>query len=96
MTPCNEKKFYLNNGKLDLSSLGEDTSSNEKEKPKPQIEDYELVEIQSNNITATLEEMALMFEEDTKEDKNGLEAECQNAFSSDRLKREMKEFGIDK
>ena len=101
MTPCNENKFYLNNGRLDLSSLNEDISKNKIDQAKPQIEDRELVELQSNNITATLEEMALMFEEEPKEPKEAkeikddLEDECTKAFSSERIKQEMKEFGID-
>jgi len=103
MTPCNKKKFYLNNGRLDLSSLSENIDKNriqeaepQLEKVKPQIEDRELAELQSNNIAVTLEEMALMFEEEPKVDKEDLEEECTKAFSPERLREEMKEFGIDK
>ena len=96
MTACNKKDFYLKNGRLDLSSLNEDISKNKTEEAKPHIEDRELVELQSNNIAATLEEMALMFEEGPQKEEDVLENECTKAFSSERLKEEMKEFGIDK
>ena len=99
MTPCNKDEFYLKNGRLDLSSLDKKVCKNEIEQVKPQIDDGELLELQSNNITTTLEEMALMFEEDSKDVKKVKEVpnnEWVRAFSPKRLKEEMQEFGIDK
>ena len=101
MAPRTGSKFYLNNGRLDLSTLNEDVEMIKQEKQVMQITDQELMDLQESNPATALQEMALMFEvdevlEEDLEVPNDLpvkmEDEFTKAFNEERLEEEMQEF----
>ena len=102
MAPRIEKKFYLNNGRLDLSSLSEYIQMPKQENSMMEITDRELLDLQEGGTLTTLEEMALMFEtEEVVADQEvpsappvQIEDEFTKAFNEKRLQEEMQEFGI--
>ncbi len=105
MAPDQGCEFYLNNGRLDLSSLSEEIHENQGDDSQPLIKDSELTAIQRNDydITVTLETLASIFQEDSLAEKQNTEPlnddyqkKLDKAFNLKRLQEEMKEFGIDK
>ena len=79
-----EQDYYLKDGKLDLSLLNEAMPQEPVQEYSTILEDIESMQMSDKDISATLEEMALIFE---KED------EFKKAFNKERLEEEMKEFG---
>lgn len=84
-----EKDMYLKDGRLDLTILNEAlvkplTQEKDQEDYNSILDDLESIELKDEDISATLREMAMIFE---KED------EYKKAFNSDRLEQEKKEFG---
>lgn len=105
MAPYTGSKFYLNNGRLDLSGLDKENHVASKEEPVMEITDRELVDLQENNTASTLEEMALMFEtQETlvkapkvpRSSSVKIEDEFTKAFNEQRLQEEIQEFGVKK
>ena len=110
MAPGAGSKFYLSNGRLDLSILNEDVKMIPQEDRVMEITDQELMDLQESNPATALQEMALMFEveealeEDQIEEQEGLkdlkdlpvqiEDEFIKVFNDERLQEEMQEFGI--
>ncbi len=87
MSTNKEKDIYLKDGKLDLSILDEEmlkplTKEGDIEEYNTILEDLESMDLKNIDISATLEEMAMIFEED----------EYNKAFNKQRLEEEMKEF----
>lgn len=78
--------FYLIDGRLDLSMLNEEV---EKDTMTDMEKTYEEIALElereyvGSDISATLEEVAMIFEEDDK---------ITDAFSMERIKEELKEF----
>lgn len=96
-------KYYLDNGRLDLSGLDKEAHMISKEEPVMEITDRELIDLQENNTAGTLEEMALMFETQEplvntpKVPRNPsveIDDEFTKAFNEQRLQEEIQEFGI--
>ena len=78
------QEYYLKDGALDLSILNEAIIKVEVNEYNIILEEIESIKASDEEISATLEEMAMIFE---KED------EFKEAFSKERLEEEMKEFG---
>lgn len=83
-----EKDMYLEDGKLDLSILDEAGIKTFTEVAEPEeynsiLDDLESIELKDDDISTTLQEMAMIFEQ---------EDEYKKAFNKDRLEREKKEL----
>lgn len=84
-----EKDIYLVDGRLDLSVLDEGLDQPNTKVPQTQeayssiLEDIEALELKDEDISSTLQEMAMIFEQ---------EDEYKKAFNKERLEKEMKEF----
>ena len=103
MAPRTGSRFYLKNGRLDLSALNEDVERIKQEDQVMQITDQvmqitdqELMDLQEGNTATALQEMALMFEteEVPKDPPVKIGDEFTKAFNEERLQEEMQEFGI--
>lgn len=86
-----EKDIYLVDGRLDLSLLNENEGGGQlvtkgtqiQEEYSSILEDIESLELKDEDISTTLQEMAMIFEQ---------EDEYKKAFNKERLEKEMKEF----
>lgn len=88
MSTNKEEDIYLKEGKLDLSILNEEMIKPLIKEQAPEgynsiLDDLESMDLNNMDIATTLEEMALMFEEDDEYNK---------AFNQQRLEEEKKEF----
>ncbi len=83
-----EKDIYLKDGRLDLSILNEEmtkilSEGADLEEYNSILDDLESMELKDEDISTTLQEMAMIFEQ---------EDEYKKAFNKERLEREKKEL----
>ena len=77
-----KQSYYLKDGKLDLSLLNEEIHQ-ASDKETDIMDEIESIKVNDMDISESLEEVALMFEE---------EENFKKAFNEARLEDEMKEF----